>query len=316
MYSRIIVPLDGSPLAERALPYVRMFAEKLTVPIQLLQAYSPTPSELSDSDHGRYLDQMDAALQDRAYDYLNQVKSSIPDAKAEISCLVQAGDPASCIVAEAEADPEALVAMSTHGRSGVGRWVLGSVTDKVLHAIKNPLWIIRSQQDISSDEAGLKTIVVPLDGSPVAEQILSHVVFLAKSFDLAIKLVRARPAMQEYQHYLEGHPMGGGATVYTGPYEVFSKEADAKAMDYLHDVRMNLQKQGVRSVEEDLIKEHAPEAIIESVGLDSDKMVAMTTHGRSGIPRWTMGSVTGRVVRHAGVPVLVVRANESKAKNS
>ncbi|MDA0735020.1 MAG: universal stress protein [Chloroflexi bacterium] len=315
MYSRIIVPLDGSPLAERALPYVRMFAEKLTVPIQLLQAYSPTPSELSDSDHGRYLDQMDAALQDRAYDYLNQVKSSIPDAKAEISCLVQPGDPASCIVAESEADPEALVVMSTHGRSGIGRWVLGSVTDKVLHATRNPLWIIRSQHDISSDEVGLKTIVVALDGSPIAEQILPHVVFLSKSLGFNIKLVRARPSMQEYQHYMESHLLGGGATVYTGPYEVFSKEADAKAMDYLHDVRMKLQRQGIWSIEEDLIKEHAPEAIIESVGHDSDKMVAMTTHGRSGIPRWLLGSVTDRVVRHAGVPVLVVRANGSKVKN-
>jgi nucleotide-binding universal stress UspA family protein len=316
MYSRIIVPLDGSPLAEQVLPYVRMFAQKLTLPIQLLQAYSPYPPELSDPAHGRYLDQMDAALQDQAYDYLNRVKGSIPDARAEISCLVRAGDPASCIVAESEADPEALVAMATHGRSGVGRWILGSVTDKVLHAVKNPLWIIRSQPDISSNAEGLKTIVVPLDGSTVAEQILPHAVFLAKSLGLHLTLVRARPAMQEYQHYMEGHFMAGGATVYTGPYEQFSSEADAKAMNYLHDVRTKLQEQGMRSVEEGLIKEHAPEAIIESLGHDSDKMIAMTTHGRSGVARWMLGSVADRVVRHAGVPVLVVRTNHSAAKDS
>ncbi|HEU0021975.1 MAG TPA: universal stress protein [Dehalococcoidia bacterium] len=316
MYSRIIVPLDGSPMAEQVLPYVRMFAQKLTVPILLLRAYSPYPAELSDPAHGRYLDQMDAALQDQVYDYLDRVKGSIPDARAEISCLVRAGDPASCIVAESEADPDALVVISTHGRTGIGRWVFGSITDKVLHAIKNPLWIIRSQEDLSLSREGLKTIVVPLDGSTVAEQILPHVVFLAKSLGLHLKLVRARPALEEYQHYLEGHLMGGGATVYTGNYEVFSNEADAAAMNYLHDVREKLQKQGVWSVEEDLIKEHAPEAIIESVGHDSDKMVAMTTHGYSGIARWVMGSVTDRVVRHAGVPVLVVRANQSPDKNS
>lgn len=316
MYSRIIVPLDGSQLAEQVLPYVRMFAKKLTVPIQLLQAYSPPSSELNDPAHGRYLDQMDTALRDKAIDYLNQVKASVPNAKAEISCLVQAGDPAACIVAEAEADPEALVAMSTHGRSGIGRWVMGSVTDKVLHAIKNPLWVIRSQQGISTDAEDLKTIVVPLDGSPIAEQILPHVVFLSKSLDLDLKLVRARPSMQDYEHYMEGNPIGGGAVVYTGPYEVFFKESDAKAMAYLHEVQVQLHAQGVRSIEEDLIRENAPEAIIDSIGRASDKMVAMTTHGRSGIPRWILGSVTDRVVRHAGVPVLVVRANESTDKNS
>lgn len=316
MYSRIIVPLDGSPAAEQVLPYVRWFAQRLTVPVQLLQAYSPYPAELSDPEHGRYLDQMDAGLQERAYDYLERTRGSIPDARAEISCLVKAGDPASCIVDQAEADPDALVAMSTHGRTGMGRWVLGSVTDKVLHAIRNPLWIIRSQPDLPPRAEDLKTIVVPLDGSTIAEQILPHAVFLARSLGVGLKLVRARPALHEYQHYLESHVMAGGATVYTGPYEVFSDEADARAMNYLHDVRMKLQSQGVRSVEEDLIREHAPEAIIESLGSGSDKMVAMTTHGRSGVARWILGSVADRVVHHAGVPVLVVRAQESAARNS
>jgi nucleotide-binding universal stress UspA family protein len=259
---------------------------------------------------------MDAGLQDRACDYLDRVKGSIPDAGAGISCLVRAGDPASCIVDESKANPDALVALSTHGRTGIGRWVLGSVTDKVLHAIKNPLFIIRSQPDPPSRAEGLKTIVVPLDGSTIAEQILPHAVFLARSLGVGVKLVRARPAMREYQHYLESHVMAGGATVYTGPYEVFSNEADARAMNYLHDVRMKLQSQGVRSVEEDLIKDHAPEAIIESLGGHSDKMVAMTTHGRSGVARWMLGSVADRVVRHAGVPVLVVRAHESGDENS
>jgi nucleotide-binding universal stress UspA family protein len=105
-----------------------------------------------------------------------------------------------------------------------------------------------------------------------------------------------------------------GPRVYTGPYEVFSNEADARAMNYLHDVRMKLQSQGVRSVEEDLIKEHAPEAIIESLGGESGQMVAMTTHGRSGVARCVLGSVADRLVRHAGVPVLVVRVQEPAAK--
>jgi len=83
--------------------------------------------------------------------------------------------------------------MSTHGRSGAGRWVIGSVTDKVLHAVKAPLMIIRSEGNDAVLDGTMSHIIVPLDGSDLAETILPHAVNLAKALGAKMSLVRATP---------------------------------------------------------------------------------------------------------------------------
>jgi nucleotide-binding universal stress UspA family protein len=226
---------------------------------------------------------------------------------------VRQGGPASWIISEAEKEPGTLIAMSTHGRSGVARWLLGSVTDKVLLATTTPLLIVRSSEPPNPvSEVQLKTVIVPLDGSVLAEQVLLHVATLAKALDLAVKLVRVHPSVEEYSRYFERQQIGSAATVYSGPYEVFSKEADAQAMEYLHEVKMQLHHEGVWLVEESLLRGHPAATIVELARETPGSLIAMTTHGRSGIGRWLLGSVADRVIRHSGVPVLVVRSNEQE----
>jgi nucleotide-binding universal stress UspA family protein len=188
--------------------------------------------------------------------------------------------------------------MSTHGRSGIARWALGSVTDKVIHTSTSPLLIIRSQEQekasrgsASSAEAKLDTLIVPLDGSPLAEQVLPHTVALAKALALRVLLVRV-PFV----------PIAG----YLPGYKDLPEIEEAQAKEYLYKVSGNLGQQGLPSVEVRLLHGNAAGAIVDLARETPNSLVTMTTHGRSGVGRWVLGSVTGRVVRHSGVPVLVV----------
>ena len=95
------------------------------------------------------------------------------------------------MIEKATADKNTLIVMATHGRSGIQRWLLGSVADKVLHGATNHVLLVRANDGGKTDgEAALKTVIVPLDGSPLAEQVLPYVVELAKKMKLKVVLMR------------------------------------------------------------------------------------------------------------------------------
>jgi nucleotide-binding universal stress UspA family protein len=277
MYQRILVPLDGSKLAEQVLPYVRLVAFAFGSRIELLRTFDAVPPTMEDTVHGRYLHQIEANVRARSLDYLRDIKV-VYDPTTNVSCTVDLGEPASWIVREAEKEADTLIAMSTHGRSGMTRWVLGSVADQVLHATKAPLLLFRSQdEETPPKEASLASVIVPLDGSSLAEQALPHTVALAQALCLSVTLVR-----------------------------VSSHHGEAEARDYLLKVAGKLHQQGVSSLKEVVLNGHPGTAIVDIARDIPNCLVTMTTHGHSGIGRWILGSVTDQVVRQSGSPVLVV----------
>ena len=302
MYKRILVPLDGSKLAEGVLPYVREMAGAMGSDVELLRVFNPAPVELADPAHGRYLHQIDASVRDESLDYLNAIRMTMADIASRVSCEAVPGHPASCIVAEADKTTGTLIAMSTHGRSGVSRWLLGSVTDKVLHATASPLLIVRPRDGGKEPaEARLKTVIVPLDGSSMAEQVLPYLTPLAKALGLIVTLVRVIPP--EGLHFeFRDYPAG-----YSEDF-VLGEETPKHAADYLRRVSDKLRADGLDSVQECVLRGNPAEAIVDLAKAAPDNLVAITTHGRSGLGRWVLGSVTDRVVRHSGDPVLIVRA--------
>jgi nucleotide-binding universal stress UspA family protein len=193
MYTKILVPLDGSKLSESVLPYVRSLTKALRIPVELLHAVDPeVVSALVDPNAGRYLDEVEADMKRKRLEYLESVAGSLPEPMA-VSCSTVVGKPAEVIVEIAAADPATLIAMATHGRSGIQRWLLGSVAHKILQMTKNPLFLVRSPKEMeSTGSAPLKKVIVPLDGSPLAENVLPHVVALAKQTDMEVLLLEAR----------------------------------------------------------------------------------------------------------------------------
>ncbi len=299
MYTRILVPLDGSELAEEVLPYVRILARAFQASIELLRVFEPVSPSVADPDHGLYLDRIVESIRIQTQDYLEAVASSLREEGLTVASTVHEGSPATHIVHEAEKKSVSLIAMSTHGRSGMSRWVLGSITDKVLHATTKPLLVVRSQEpQVLSGKVRLNTVIVPLDGSELAEQVLPHVVGLARALDAKVMLLRVTASPADY------HPLGYAV----GPYTDLSIEVDAEAADYLDQVGQKLRGEGISSVEQGLLHGDPAGAIVDTARRTPDSMVAMTTHGRSGVGRWLMGSIADRVVRYCGDPVLVVRA--------
>ena len=291
MYNRILVPLDGSPLAEQVLPFLQALQHGLGCPVTLLRAFN-IPA-LGIEPPGQLIDQIADTIRVEAQEYLDRVGASLADAGITISTVAQEREAASLIISEAEQESSTLIAMSTHGRSGVGRWVLGSVTDKVLRAGTNPMLVIRARSadtyspevvstrsDRRATNVNIKRVAIPLDGSSVAEQVLPHAIALAKSLEVPITLV---------------------AVAYSGL-------PDSEATEYLNQVSRNIAEQGASTEGINVLQGNPAGAILDMLRITPDCLVAMTTRGRSGAERWVMGSVTDRVVRYSGTPVLVVRA--------
>jgi nucleotide-binding universal stress UspA family protein len=292
MYKKILVPLDGSTLAEGVLPYVHTLTQAMHLPVEFLcvndAALTPNvPSRQS----GDYLETIAASF------------SGITDVK----CTVELGDPAGLIVDHAATQPGTLIAMATHGYSVPPRWLLGSVAQKVLHGATNDLLLVRPAQGASSGEARLNKVLVPLDGSELAEKLLPTVSELAAYLQLEVVLVHVliRFLFGPPDAFL---PMLG--TNIPNQKELWA-QATSQANQYLNGKVDQLRAHGLSHVSSVLIEGSAEGAAAEIIDLarrTSDNLVAMSTHGRSGIGRWLLGSVTERVVRHSNNPVLVIRA--------
>ena len=279
MYSRILVPLDGSPMSQQVLPYVRLVAKALQLPVELICAFGPVPEEMADPKRGLYIDQLATAFRNQAQEDLGPIRASLQNSGFAVSSTVREGDAATHIVDEADRQPDTLIAMSTHGRSGISRWVMGSVTDKVLHATTSPMLIVRCKPEESfAQEVKLNAMIVPLDGSPHAESILQHAGTLAKGLGSKIILTRVTA----------------------------STDSSLDPAAYLSRVAEGLRKEGVSSLEERLLQGEVPDTIVSLSSQVSDNLVAVTTHGHSGVKHW-LGSITDRFVNHAGGPVLVCR---------
>ncbi|HEX9879766.1 MAG TPA: universal stress protein [Candidatus Binatia bacterium] len=298
MYSKILVPLDGSDLSEGILPFARTIAKAFGIPLELLHVIDPETIEASSSaSEGRYFFAAEAEIKKARTSYLDEaVRNYLPSLTVRSS--VETGNPPELIVDHAKEHPETLVAMATHGRSGVQRWFMGSVAEKVLHTCSNPLLLVRTAGKAKSNDAVLKTIIVPLDGSPLAELVLPHAAAMAKAMKLQVVLVRV------YFVPTEGY-VGEG---YVPDIEPLLEILRNDAKEYLEDKMRSLKAQGVEKISYELPEGSAAGKIIDLSRETPDNLVAMSTHGRSGIGRWVLGNVTDRVVRHCGDPVLVIRA--------
>jgi nucleotide-binding universal stress UspA family protein len=196
--------------------------------------------------------------------------------------------------------------MATHGYSGARRWLLGSVAEKVLQRTQNHVLLVRPGEGEPVGEARLKTAVVPLDGSALAETVLPTVRELARCLKLELILVRVLP--QVYFAVADDLlPMGGMNMA--GQKEIRA-QARATATEYLNGKAEHLRAEGVSEVSS-LVIEASPGGvaaeIIDLAKGTPDNLVAMSTHGESGFGRWLMGSVSERVVRYSSDPVLVLR---------
>ena len=298
MYTRILVPLDQSKMGEQVLPYATLLANSLGAKVELLSVIEPPPDLPSESSYRSYMDQVTVNLLVEAEGYLEKVKSSLSGDGTDVSITVVEGDSISVIENEAGGDPSTLITMCSHGRSGQTRWWLGSTTDRLIHTTSNPVLVVRAQEERTLNrQARLTECIAPMDGSAHSEQIIPHVVTMAKA--LGLKVVLTRIISERDSHFFEIFP------------EAQEEDREGRASAYLDDVGEMLRLQGVANVETRILHGHPANALADLAVETPDSLVAMTTHGlgKSAIYRWTVGSVTQRVVGSSKNPVLVLPPN-------
>lgn len=299
MKRKILVPLDGSPFAERVLAFVRHLAKPSSS--ELLLVHISQPSQyysvvVPDAVHTVDL----THWQEHAEKYLQRKVYELQSEGYEVNSVLSDGDVASTICDVADAQNVDLIAMTTHGRSGIEKWVLGSVADRVVRSAHQPVFLVRPQEE-PIPATPIHRILVPLDGSHLAERALPEAIELAKANKSEIWLLQS----VEFPEYW-GEEYAG---MHALPSMISTEEQETAAREYLRQSAEQLAQQGI-SAQIVVTTGHAASAISDVVADNDIDLIVMCTHGRSGLSRWVFGSVAEKVVRLAECPVLLIRAQE------
>lgn len=275
-YRKVVVPLDGSPLAEVALPYAEEIAGKIGSEMVLL---SVLPSDEPEEYHN-----LNSYMEKTLDITMHQVKKYTEGTRdCTICTATRIGSPAEGILDYVDKGHFCLVVMATHGRSGISRWAIGSVGDKVVRSTtRQPLLLIRAKgahPDIRAKRI-FKKALVPLDGSFESEAVMPVLTTIAASLHMEIVLLRVLPRMN---HSL------------------------ASVETYLQDWCQKLEVAGISARYE--VRTGAPaDQIIDIADESACDVVAMATHAHTAGNLWPLGSVAQKVLLAGNTPLLLVRA--------
>lgn len=339
MFNKVLIPLDGTETSEGILPYISQIAEGLGIPMLLMSVIDPDAVELPERARsvpsdvhieavpggtgmstrivptesaprpetgvhphetgGPYVSQMFERAEIEVKARLEEKAKELRDAGLTVETRVVFGKASEEIVRMAEREGVEMIAMSTHGRNALGRGILGSVADKVIHMANTPVMTITPDKAKEYWEEGAKVarVIVPLDGSPLAETALPYAEELAGKLSLEVMLVRTLAIDSFYGIYSNGYAYSG--------YAELQNELEDDATDYLKGIAERLEKKGL-DVSWQLLRGAPAASIVELAHETSRDIIALTTHGRSGLTRWILGSVAEALIRASGDPVLVI----------
>jgi nucleotide-binding universal stress UspA family protein len=288
MFKRILVPLDGSSFGEAAMAPAAAMARRSGGEVRLLNVHEP----------GWYPKRQSFGPEHRKWreDYLSSVGRGLFDVK--LSTQVRQGTAEQQILEEARCWGAEIIVMSTHGRGGVSRLWLGSVADHCVRRSEIPVLLIRARPSGESNAGPIylpRRLVVPLDGSDLAEGALVPAIGLGETLHAPLALVRVVPRFLST-------PIGSASGIWD--FTDFQGAKDA-AGAYLDGVAARLGERGVSVTTEVIVDQAVPQGIIDEAAGD---LIVMSTHSREPIQRAVLGSVTDKVVRGSRGPVVVIPA--------
>jgi nucleotide-binding universal stress UspA family protein len=281
----ILVPVDGSPLGERALPYAGMLAQALKCPVTLLRVLD-LPSAaifipLGGYTSGEFWQSLIDAERQQAEAYLQRLAEDPLLTDLEVVTRTEGfGVPAAHIIDIAAELAPTLIVMATHGRGGLERWALGSVAEKVVRSGVASVWLVPAFAETSLP---VRRLLVPLDESPLAAAILPLVGEIASKIEANIVLLETIAMDSHAEPGLENQ-----ARIYLAK--------QAKALE-----QRNL------LVETTVQYGDPAAAILRYAHHHAIDAIAMATHGRSGLSRWAFGSVADKVLHGTTLPLLLYR---------
>jgi nucleotide-binding universal stress UspA family protein len=295
MYERIMVPLDGSSAAEIVLPYAGWIAAKFGAEIILVSVLK-IPRDGKDQLYRYYLERTQGQVQ-------RQLKTWGARKGVMVKHEVLLGRPSSEILRYADESNVSLITMASHSRPDPDARFLGNIPAKVLRATGKPVLLIRAPADRTAlrRKTLIRRILLPLDGSIVGETALPYAETLAQGLGSELVLFHViKPSV----------PIGIEFPTMSNVYEEELEQARASAVVYLDKVEKALQDKGVstsRAIDLGPPADH----IVDYAAANAIDLIAMSTHGRSGVGRWVFGSVTDKVLHAGNTTVLTIRATES-----
>jgi nucleotide-binding universal stress UspA family protein len=311
MFQTMLVPVDGTELAERALAYAVALARPADGHVILLraeplvwQARRPgvrASTAVADPSCQAWLSPVDPEARITLEAAAARVQADGVTAEVDFQ-RYQHGEmePADAILVAAQERQADLVIVSTHNRSGVARWFYGSVADQLVRGAHIPVMVVPAAVDHPWPEGRALRILVPLDGSALAEKILSPVGRLAEQLGAELVLVRVVDrdplSVQAAAPYTARSPLAAGL---------------ADAWGYLADILDRIRWVGISVTARAVIG--SPSTTIAAVAREEDvDLIAMATHGRGGLGRVVLGSVANATLQGTTVPVLLVRPSAAR----
>lgn len=315
MFQHILVPLDGSPRAEQALPVAAQIARATGGSLQLVRVVSP-PIDYSGGMAPLPLvnDQISEQEMASATVYLRSLAASPECVGIDTGIEVRHGMPVPHLLACTQAPDIDLVVLCSHGRTGFTRWMLGSVAYALLHQCTCPILVLRQDRALpvmeQSGSASQMRTLVPLDGSPLAEAALLPAAHLTSA------LASPGQGALHLSQVVRIFPTSADE----GFISELNAEARQRAETYLSQVQERLYSQA-RDLH--LLLTHTltyasdvTDALVNLAEQSGEggpcALIAIATHGRGGLERWVMGSVTQRLLNATKLPMLIVRSSDKR----
>lgn len=295
-YHKILVPLDGSDLAERAIAPAVRIAGAMGARLVLLRA---VPVSAVVSADPQLYEELRRLGEEDAMAYLRTVQQDLQQ-QVSVDVATDHGPAADCIIDYAFDHDVDLIVMSSHGRSGLQRFVYGSVAEKVLRQAPCATAVIRAGADMPLRDS--HNVLVPLDGSELAEKAIEPAMALAGALESDVHLLRVTQS---------GHARLETASMQPVFDQIEAKEI-AEAETYLQHKYNELDNAHL-FIDVVMTDGSVAEAIMQYAKEHHINLIVMSSHGRSGLSRWMYGSVTEQVLRGACCATLVIRAQTTTA---
>ena len=302
MIKRVLIPLDGSELAEQVIPHLLRFVAPERTELLLMTALSSfiLPS-LNNTIRALASEQIAISHEDEINERLHAVAQQLNQNGFRIESKCLPGTAAENILRLAEEAYVDLIAMSTHGRTGLGLALLGSVADEVVRNARPPVFLVSARIAVQPDSLP-RTILLPLDGTPLAEAAIPAACQFAQATGAMIHLVRV----------VEPHDSGNaGEGLTTG--QIFSDLDNTEgqpiirqAVCYLERIRLRLQLAGI-TCRYHVTAGGPADSIIRIAHAENADLIVMSTHGRTGVERMVYGSVASQVISTTPCPLLLMR---------
>lgn len=297
MFKHLLVPLDGSRLAETILPVAQTFARAMDAQVTLLHVVEPTPPASIHRDK-HLLDEAEART------YLENIAGELRLAGITADIHVDAavgGDVARAIFAHGGELSADLIVLTNHGRSGLKEALNGSIAQKVLQSGVIPVLLVKAIEPAPLAPYSCQNILVPLDSSPLYERALEVAIELCRALNAGLTVIVVVPTPGT----LSPERAATGILLPSSTRAMLDL-AENGAVEYLDQKNAELRDMGIR-VETQVLRGDIPTQIVAAEERTHADLIVMATHGRAGLDAFWSGSIAPRVLNRAHAPTLLLR---------